>query len=77
LEKRSDGSRVVVKVNRRSVQWCTLNTRSSKKALMVDQGQVEHNKNPWQGCAQQLGENTVARQNRMRYIDFNVVNTTF
>jgi hypothetical protein len=44
---------------------------------MVDQGQVEQNKNPWQGSARQLGENTVARQNRMRYIDFNVVNTTF
>jgi hypothetical protein len=44
---------------------------------MVDQGQVEQNKNPWQGSARQLGENTVARQNRMRYIDFNVVIATF
>jgi hypothetical protein len=66
LEKRSDGSRVVVKVNRRSVQWCTLNTRSSRKALMVNQVQVEQNKNPLQGSARQLGENTVAQQNRMR-----------
>jgi hypothetical protein len=77
LEKRSDGSRVVVKVNRRSVQWCTLKTRSSRKALMVDQGLVEQSKNPLQGSARQLGENTVAQQNRMRYIDFNVVNATF
>jgi hypothetical protein len=35
LLKRSDWSRVVVKVNRRSVQWCTLSTRSSLNALMV------------------------------------------
>ena len=35
FEKRSAGSRVVVKVNRRSVQWWTLSTRSSLKALMV------------------------------------------
>jgi hypothetical protein len=44
---------------------------------MVDQGQVEQNENPLQGCARKLGENTIAQQNRMHYIDFNVVNTTF
>jgi hypothetical protein len=33
---------------------------------MVDQGQAEQNKNPLQGCVRQLGENTVAQQNRMR-----------
>src|SRR6218665_793799 len=35
LAKRKALSRVVVKENRRSVQWWTLRTRSSRKALMV------------------------------------------
>src|SRR6218665_661243 len=35
LAKRKALSRVVVKENRRSVQWRTLRTRSSRKALMV------------------------------------------
>src|SRR5690349_8582033 len=34
LEKRRAGSRVVVKVNRRSVQWWTERTRSSLNALI-------------------------------------------
>src|SRR5690606_7103696 len=38
LEKRSEVSRVVVKLKRRSVQWWTLSTRSSLKALMKDPG---------------------------------------
>jgi hypothetical protein len=38
LLKRNEGSRVVVKLNRRSVQWCTDKTVSSLKALMVDSG---------------------------------------
>src|SRR5690606_16634429 len=40
LENRSAGSRVVVKENRRSVQWCTDRTRSSRKALMGEEGRV-------------------------------------
>jgi hypothetical protein len=35
LENRSAGSRVVVKENKRSVQWWTLKTRSSLKALLA------------------------------------------
>jgi hypothetical protein len=38
LLKRNEGSRVVVKLNRRSVQWCTDKTVSSLKALMVGLG---------------------------------------
>jgi hypothetical protein len=38
LLKRKDGSRVVVKLNKRSVQWCTDKTVSSLKALMVGLG---------------------------------------
>jgi hypothetical protein len=34
LEKRRDWSRVVLKLNSRSVQWWTLNTVSSWNALM-------------------------------------------
>src|SRR5450830_2140555 len=34
LEKRRPGARVVVKEKRRSVQWWTVSTRSSGKALM-------------------------------------------
>jgi hypothetical protein len=44
---------------------------------MVDQSQVEQSQNPLQGIAGQLGENTDALQNRMRYIGFDVVNATF
>jgi hypothetical protein len=44
---------------------------------MVDQSQVEQSKSPFQGLAGRLGKNTVAQQNRMRYIGFNVVNPTF
>jgi hypothetical protein len=44
---------------------------------MVDQGQVEQSKNPLQGIAGQLGENTDAQQNGMSYIGFDVVNATF
>ncbi|MNV93414.1 hypothetical protein D3C71_1881020 [compost metagenome] len=39
FEKRSAGSRVVVKEKRRSVQWWTERTRSSRKALMTMQVQ--------------------------------------
>ena len=35
LEKRSAASRVAVKLNSRSVQWCTRSTRASMKALMM------------------------------------------
>jgi len=36
FEKRNELSRVVVKLNRRSVQWWTDNTVSSKKALIAE-----------------------------------------
>ncbi len=47
LENRSDVSRVVVKENRRSVQWWTERTRSSLNALMDGWRKVETTRGAW------------------------------